>query len=91
MQRRDRQCRRLPGVSWGWTSSAPSPARAAIRVPHHVVDVAPLSQTFDAAQYLSAAKQAISDITRRGKLPLVVGGAGLYVRALTHRLDIAKG
>lgn len=56
------------------------------RVPHHLVDVVPLSQRFDVAQYLDAAKLCANEITARGKLPVFVGGTGLYVRALTRGL-----
>ncbi len=56
-------------------------------VPHHLVDTIPLSRDFDVGQYLLAARNAIADVAGRGKLPIVAGGTGLYIRALTHGLD----
>jgi tRNA dimethylallyltransferase len=56
------------------------------RVPHHLVGVAPLTAAFDVAQFRKRAIEAIQDISARGKLPLLVGGTGLYFRSLTHGL-----
>ena len=56
------------------------------RVPHHLVGTIPLTKSFDAAQFQAAASAAAAQIYARGKFPLVVGGTGLYVRALTHGL-----
>jgi tRNA dimethylallyltransferase len=56
------------------------------RVPHHLIDVADPREDFSVGQYLRLAEAAIADITGRGKIPLVVGGTGLYVRALTDGL-----
>lgn len=61
------------------------------KVPHHVIGIIPPSQSFDVAQFHVAASQAIKEIHSRGKFPLVAGGTGLYVRALTHGLaDLPK-
>jgi tRNA dimethylallyltransferase len=56
------------------------------RVPHHLVGEVPLMQSFDVAQYLAEARRRIADIDARGKHALVVGGTGLYVRALARGL-----
>lgn len=56
------------------------------RVPHHLIGEVPLVQSFDVAQYLSEARRRIADIRARGKHALVVGGTGLYVRALSRGL-----
>lgn len=56
------------------------------RVPHHLVGTVPLSQSFDVAQFLAAARECIAEIHHRQRLPIVVGGTGLYLRALTHGL-----
>jgi tRNA dimethylallyltransferase len=55
-------------------------------VPHHVIDVCEVGDVFDAKQFVELASKAIADIHARGKLALVVGGTGLYVRALRHGL-----
>jgi tRNA dimethylallyltransferase len=52
------------------------------RVAHHLIDVATLDRPLDVAEFASLARGAIADIAARGRPPLVVGGSGLYVRAL---------
>jgi len=52
------------------------------RVPHHLLDVADPDDVFDAARYRDLARAAVSDVAARGRLPIIVGGTGLYVRAL---------
>ncbi|MDP3936579.1 MAG: tRNA (adenosine(37)-N6)-dimethylallyltransferase MiaA [Deltaproteobacteria bacterium] len=56
------------------------------RVPHHVIDVAAPDEAFSAGRYAELAAVAIEDITGRGKRPLLVGGSGLYLRALLEGL-----
>ena len=56
------------------------------RVPHHLIGEIPLTQAFDVAQYLALATQRIAEIHARGRFPIVSGGAGLYLRALTRGL-----
>jgi len=67
-------------------TAKPSPAERAA-VPHHLIDVAEVSERFDVARYVELARAAIADIQRRGKTPLIVGGAGLYLRALSEGLS----
>ncbi|HXI85390.1 MAG TPA: tRNA (adenosine(37)-N6)-dimethylallyltransferase MiaA [Verrucomicrobiae bacterium] len=55
-------------------------------VPHHLIDVCDISEVFDAKKFIEMASQAIDSIHARGKKALVVGGTGLYVRALRHGL-----
>jgi len=52
------------------------------RARHHCVDLVEPDDTFDVARFRAAAAAAIADITRRGRAAIVVGGTGLYVRAL---------
>jgi len=54
--------------------------------PHHLFDVLALSESCDAAFYTELARPVIEDILKRGRLPIVVGGSGLYLKALTHGL-----
>ena len=58
------------------------------RVPHHLIDVVDPDETLSLAQYQAAALSAIDDIFRRGGQPLLVGGTGLYVKAVTEGLRI---
>jgi tRNA dimethylallyltransferase len=55
-------------------------------VPHHLIDVVEPDAPFSAADYGRLARQACSDIVDRGRLPIVAGGTGLYLRALTEGL-----
>jgi tRNA dimethylallyltransferase len=52
------------------------------RAPHHLIGCIPPSEAFDAFQYAKLARSTINEILSRGKLPLVVGGTGLYFRGL---------
>jgi tRNA dimethylallyltransferase len=53
-------------------------------VPHHLVDVAEPTEEYSAARYAREAAAVIREITGRGRLPILVGGTGLYYRALTR-------
>ena len=57
------------------------------RVPHHLVGAVPLRQTLDAEQFRLAAKDALRAIRGRGKPAFIVGGSGLYVKALSDGLS----
>ncbi len=56
------------------------------RVPHHLIDVADPDQPFTAGAYSRAGRAVLSEIAGRGNLPIVTGGTGLYLRALTEGL-----
>jgi tRNA dimethylallyltransferase len=53
-------------------------------IPHHMIDVADPREEYSAARYAREAAAIIRDITGRGRLPILVGGTGLYYRALTR-------
>lgn len=67
-------------------TAKPSP-RDRLAVPHHLVDVLDPSEDCTVSWFQQAARAAISDILRRGKQPLLVGGSGLYFRAVVDPLD----
>ena len=56
------------------------------KVPHHLIGTMSLSEEMNAEKYRRAATRAIDEIHARGKLAIVVGGSGLYIKALTHGL-----
>jgi tRNA dimethylallyltransferase len=56
------------------------------RIPHHLIDIAAPAEQFTAGDYSRLARAAIRDIQARGHLPIVVGGTGLYLRALLEGL-----
>ena len=58
-------------------------------VPHHLVDVAEPDEDFSVARYQALGREAIACVEARGRLPVVVGGTALYVRALLRDYDFA--
>ncbi|HXS75571.1 MAG TPA: tRNA (adenosine(37)-N6)-dimethylallyltransferase MiaA [Terracidiphilus sp.] len=58
------------------------------RVPHHLIDVADPDEAFTAGEYSRRARAALGEIAAAGKLPIVTGGTGLYLRALTEGLFV---
>src|ERR1041385_3321476 len=56
------------------------------RVPHHLIDVVDVRRPFDVAQFRQLALATINQVQQRRPLPLVVGGSGMYLRALTEGL-----
>jgi tRNA dimethylallyltransferase len=67
------------------TAKVPASQRAG--VPHHLLDVWEVTRTANVAEYQRLARQAIDDVHARGRIPVVVGGSGLYVRAAIDNLD----
>jgi tRNA dimethylallyltransferase len=60
-------------------------------IPHHMIDVVEPTEEYSAARYAREASAVIRDITRRGRLPILVGGTGFYYRALTRGLFEGPG
>ena len=58
------------------------------KIPHHLVDIREPDEAYSVAQYADDAKLAIDDIIARGHIPILVGGTGFYLRALTHGLHL---
>ena len=56
---------------------------------HHMMDIADPSENFSAADYVRLARGVISDISRRGKMPVMVGGTGLYIDSLVNNVDFS--
>jgi tRNA dimethylallyltransferase len=66
-------------------TAKPSPAERA-RVPHHMIDVADPAESFSVARFQAEARAAITAVERRGRRALLVGGTGLYLRAVVDDL-----
>jgi len=66
-------------------TAKPTPEERA-RVPHHLIDVADPDEPFTAGEYSRRARAALREIADKDKLPIVTGGTGLYLRALTEGL-----
>jgi tRNA dimethylallyltransferase len=58
------------------------------RVPHHLIDIRSPAESYSAGDFVREARAAIDDILRRGRLPLLVGGTMLYLRALYSGLAV---
>lgn len=56
------------------------------KAPHHLIGTVPFSEGMNAEKFRRLAMRAIEEISSRGKLAIVVGGSGLYIKALTHGL-----
>lgn len=71
----------------GFDIGSSKPTQAELRgVPHHLIDVCEADEFIDAAGYARRADAAIADVSARGKLPIVVGGTGLWLRSLMRGL-----
>jgi len=66
--------------------SAKPSAEEQARLPHHLIDVADPDQLFTAGEFSRQAREALAGIAARGRVPIVTGGTGLYLRALTEGL-----
>jgi len=56
-------------------------------VPHHLIDIVDINDRVDVFMYVERAEQCIAEIRSRGKLPILAGGTGMYIRALLYGLD----
>src|SRR5215211_5856953 len=67
-------------------TAKPTPAERA-RVPHHLIDVVDPLESFSVARYQALGREALSGIASRGRTAFLVGGSGLYFRALVDGLE----
>ncbi|MEK7557852.1 MAG: tRNA (adenosine(37)-N6)-dimethylallyltransferase MiaA [Patescibacteria group bacterium] len=58
-------------------------------IPYHLIDVVSPKQNFNLAKYQKLAFEAIDDILKRGKLPILVGGSGLYLQAVVDNFQLS--
>jgi tRNA dimethylallyltransferase len=66
-------------------TAKPTPAEVA-RIPHHMIDIVNPDEDYDAVRFSKQARERIAEILRRGLIPFIVGGTGLYIKALLHGL-----
>lgn len=74
---------------WMDIGTAKATAAELALLPHHLIDVVDPDQTFSVADFIRLGRDAVSRIVRRGQLPVLVGGTGLYVDALLYGLVAA--
>ncbi len=65
-------------------------AKKTKQIPYHLIDVASPQTKFDLSKYQKKAFKAIDDIGKRGKVPFLVGGSGLYVQAVIDNYDLTS-
>ncbi|MFW6051052.1 MAG: tRNA (adenosine(37)-N6)-dimethylallyltransferase MiaA [Myxococcota bacterium] len=71
----------------GFDIGSAKPTEEELRgVPHHMIDIRDPDQPLDAGEYADLARAVIRDVQSRSRLPIVVGGTGLWLRALTRGL-----
>ncbi|MCH5192718.1 MAG: tRNA (adenosine(37)-N6)-dimethylallyltransferase MiaA [Oscillospiraceae bacterium] len=56
-------------------------------IPHHLIGIVDIGESFSAADYVKLAKEKISEIRSRGRLPIMVGGTGLYINSLIDNIS----
>ncbi|MBE0569230.1 MAG: tRNA (adenosine(37)-N6)-dimethylallyltransferase MiaA [Deltaproteobacteria bacterium] len=67
--------------------SAKVPREERAGVPHHLIDVVDPDEPYNAGRYVADADRTVAEIVSRGRVPLVVGGTGMYLRSLLRGLD----
>jgi tRNA dimethylallyltransferase len=70
--------------------TAKEPESAWRGVPHHLLDIWPVTQAANVADYQKLARAAIDEIIARGRVPILAGGSGLYIRAALDDLDFPR-
>ncbi|MEW6189786.1 MAG: tRNA (adenosine(37)-N6)-dimethylallyltransferase MiaA, partial [Actinomycetota bacterium] len=60
-------------------------------IKHHLIDIVDLKEDFSVAEYQRMARKVITQIHGKGKLPILVGGSGLYIRAVVDKLEFPSG
>lgn len=60
-------------------------------IPHHLIDILDRETSFSAADYVKLANEKIREILGRGKLPIIVGGTGLYIDSLLNNVRFSEG
>ena len=71
-------------------ASAKPTAEETRGVPHHLIGIIPRSESFSVARYVELAKEKINEVTARGRLPIIVGGTGLYVDSLLNNISFTE-
>lgn len=59
-------------------------------IPHHLIDIKEPDESFSVAEFQQLVREKISDITSRGKLPIIVGGTGLYIQSVIYDYQFSE-
>ncbi|MBO1101836.1 tRNA (adenosine(37)-N6)-dimethylallyltransferase MiaA [Enterococcus hirae] len=57
-------------------------------IPHHLIDIIEPNETYSVADFQKAGRKLITEITERGRLPMIVGGTGLYIQSLLYDFQL---
>jgi tRNA dimethylallyltransferase len=76
------------GFDIGTAKTPPGQRRG---IPHHLFDVLTAQESYSAGEYAREARKVVAEIAGRGRLPIVVGGTGFYLRALLEGLPVLPG
>lgn len=60
------------------------------QIPHYLIDIKNFDEDYNVGQFITDCEQAIKDIIANGKLPIIVGGTGLYIKALINGYDLGE-
>lgn len=60
------------------------------QIPHYLIDIKNFDEDYNVGQFITDCEQAIKDIIAKGKLPIIVGGTGLYVKALINGYNLGE-
>ncbi len=70
--------------------SAKPTAEELAAVPHHMISIAEPTVNYSLSDYVTEARKAIADIHERGKIPVIVGGTGLYINTLINNINLSE-
>ena len=70
--------------------SAKPAAEELAAVPHHMISIAEPTVNYSLSDYVTEARKAIADIHERGKIPVIVGGTGLYINTLINNINLSE-
>lgn len=59
-------------------------------VPHHLINIKEFNETYNVGEFIEDVKVALNEISSRGKLPIIVGGTGMYVKALIEGYSLGE-
>lgn len=92
-------CKRLDGevisadsmqIYKGMNIATAKPSKAEMDgIPHHLIDIIPPEETFSVADFKDLAQKKAEDIYSRGKIPVIVGGTGLYIDSLVDNISLS--
>ena len=72
-------------------ASAKATAEERQGIPHHLMDFLPPSESFSVADYVKLCREKADDILKRGKVPIICGGTGLYISSFVDNLEFDEG